>query len=88
MINMYDCLLFSAAAQFCFMSVLQKELDKVRQHWNTHCICPVHESECPLGRPDTIFFLPSLFGEYTFEMLEAFQETFDVFKLRLSELRF
>ena len=53
----------SACIQFCFTSLLQKELDKIRQHWNTHRIRPCKQSECPSGRPDTIFFLPSAFGK-------------------------
>ena len=44
--------------RYCFMGLLQDELDAVRQSWNTHRIRPVQHSVCPPGRPDVLFFAP------------------------------
>ncbi|CAH3115492.1 unnamed protein product [Porites lobata] len=48
--------------RFCFMRVIQAELDRVAQHWNLHRIRSQHNVESPPGRPDTLFFLPELEG--------------------------
>lgn len=44
---------------FCFAGLLQNDLDKVREHWNTHRI---RQSRCDTipGRPDALFYLPEL----------------------------
>lgn len=44
--------------KFCFMRVLQQELDKVAIHWNTHRIRPSRNPDSPPGRPDTLYFVP------------------------------
>lgn len=46
---------------FCFAQLLQNDLDKVREHWNTHRI---RQSRCDTipGRPDALFYLPELQG--------------------------
>ena len=49
--------------KFCFMGVIQAELDRVAQHWNLHRIRPQNNVESPPGRPDTLFFLPELQGD-------------------------
>jgi len=40
------------------MTVIQKDLDAVRQQWNTHCIRPSVGARCPAGIPDQLFYLP------------------------------
>lgn len=47
-----DCL------RFCFMSVIQKDLNCVRQQWNTHRIRPSRGARCPAGVPDELYYLP------------------------------
>ena len=47
-----DCL------RFCFMTLLQKDLDEVRRMWNTHRIRPSSGALCPPGIPDELFYLP------------------------------
>ena len=47
-----DCL------RFCFMTLLQQDLDSVRRHWNTHRIRPSAVAVCPPGVPDELYFLP------------------------------
>ena len=46
---------------YCFHNVLQKELDSVKEHWNTHRIRKSRNNTVP-GRPDSLFFLPDLHG--------------------------
>lgn len=46
--------------RFCFMGVIQAELDRIAKHWNLHRIRPQNNVESPPGRPDTLFFLPEL----------------------------
>ena len=45
------------ALWFCFEAVLQNELDKVKQHWNTHRIRRSGHGTVP-GVPDVLFYLP------------------------------
>ena len=46
--------------RFCFMRLIQKELDSVRQQWNTHRIRPSAGARCPPGIPDELYYLPPL----------------------------
>ena len=43
--------------RYCFMDILQKELDFVATTWNEHLIRGSTMSECPSGVPDELFFL-------------------------------
>ena len=45
--------------RFCFMPILQAEMDETKRLWNTHRIRKVRNSECPAGRPDALFFCSS-----------------------------
>lgn len=45
--------------KFCYMPVIRSELQRVAVHWNTHRIRPSTNPDCPSGKPDTLFFLPS-----------------------------
>lgn len=42
---------------FCFESVWQDELDKVKDHWNSHCIWPSRNATVS-GVPDVLYYLP------------------------------
>ena len=44
---------------FCFSSLIQHDLDTVKDHWNTHFIRGSRH-ETVSGRPDQLFFLPEL----------------------------
>jgi len=44
--------------RFCFMALLQRDLDSVRRQWNTHRIRPSAGAVCPAGVPDELYFLP------------------------------
>jgi len=40
---------------FCFMRVLQSNLDEVRHQWNTHRTRPSLNVRCPAGVPDVMY---------------------------------
>ena len=44
---------------FCFSSLIQRDLNTVKDHWNTHFISRSRHETVP-GRPDELFFLPEL----------------------------
>jgi len=44
--------------RFCFMHLIQNELDNVVREWNTHRIRPSAGARCPAGIPEELYFLP------------------------------
>ena len=44
--------------RFCFMEVIQQDLNLVQRLWNTHRIRPSAGAVCPAGVPDELYFLP------------------------------
>lgn len=46
---------------YCFAQVIQEDLDKTVEHWNTHYIRRSRHG-CVAGRPDSIFYLPENYG--------------------------
>lgn len=46
---------------FCFSQLLQKVLDDIREHWNTHRIRRSRHDTVN-GRPDSLYYLPELHG--------------------------
>ncbi|XP_031573563.1 uncharacterized protein LOC116307446 [Actinia tenebrosa] len=50
--------------RYCFMNIIQKELDSVAANWNEHRIRKNSTAECPNGIPDELFFLPENSGQY------------------------
>ena len=48
--------------RFCFLGILQEELDETRRLWNNHFVRKSRNAECPEGRPDVLFYTPSLVG--------------------------
>jgi len=44
--------------RFCFMHVLQSNLDEARRQWNTHRIRPSLNARCPAGVPDVLYRFP------------------------------
>lgn len=44
--------------KFCYMDLIQKELDRTARHWNLHRIRPSTNAESPPGRPDVLYFNP------------------------------
>ena len=48
--------------RFCFMSIMQHELNEMRKIWNTHYRREVRNSESPPGWPNVLYFLPEQSG--------------------------
>ncbi len=46
---------------FCFQALLQNDLDKVKNHWNTHQLC-CSKYGTVAGVPDILFYLPHRSG--------------------------
>lgn len=46
---------------FCFSELLQKYLDEVKEHWNTHYIRR-SRFDTVQGRPDSLYYIPELRG--------------------------
>ena len=46
--------------RFCFMALIQNDLDNTRHLWNNHRIRTVKNSESPPGRPNVLFYAPHL----------------------------
>lgn len=48
--------------QYCFMDLIQRDLDEVAMLWNSHTIRPSRMAECPSGIPDEMYFFPQNSG--------------------------
>ncbi|XP_050411057.1 uncharacterized protein LOC126825414 [Patella vulgata] len=48
--------------QFCFLHVLQEDLDEMSKTCNTHQIRPTKNQNCPHVRPLVMYSLPALYG--------------------------
>ena len=46
--------------RFCYMHILQDELQRAARLWNLHRIRPSTNPESPPGRPDMLYFLPEI----------------------------
>ena len=46
--------------RFCFLGLIQSELDETRDLWNNHRIRKTSNSECPAGRPNILYFTPQI----------------------------
>ncbi|XP_055073955.2 uncharacterized protein [Misgurnus anguillicaudatus] len=46
---------------FCFLGLIQEELDSTKDTWNSHLIRPLRNSLVPHGRPDVMYTLPELY---------------------------
>ena len=47
--------------KFCFMGIIQTELDNVVKEWNTHTISTKRNAEGPKGKPDVMYFNPEFY---------------------------
>ena len=53
-----DNVIHRECLKFCFMDVIQNELNRVAQNWNVHRIRSSSNAESPPGRPDVLYFVP------------------------------
>ncbi|XP_062522376.1 uncharacterized protein LOC134197129 isoform X2 [Corticium candelabrum] len=72
--------LHTDALRFCFMSVIDKELQSVKAEWNAHFIRPSKYCDAPRGIPNILYYYPELKGAQCYknnvspEQLAALQE--------------
>ena len=52
----FECL------RYCFMEVIQTELDRIVQHWNLHEIRSQGHSDIPSGKHELLYYVPEIFG--------------------------
>ena len=62
--------------RYCFMEILQKDLNFVASSWNKHVIRASNMSECPSGIPDELFFLPENSGLFLFVFVHSLKLLF------------
>ena len=60
-----------------FATTLQKELDDIVEHWNTHRIRKSRRNTIS-GRPDSIFYLPEQFGGTDMKLIVPERQISDV----------
>ena len=48
--------------RFCFLGILQEELDETRKSWNNHFVRKSWNAERPTGGPDVLFYTTSVVG--------------------------
>lgn len=48
--------------KFCFMDIIQAELDRIRDQWNIHPMRATRHGELPTGKPDVLHFTPEMYG--------------------------
>ncbi|KAF6733686.1 hypothetical protein FQA47_015407 [Oryzias melastigma] len=46
---------------FCFLGLIQDELDSTKETWNSHVIRPSSKEHVPHGRPDAMHLIPELY---------------------------
>ncbi|KAK1172320.1 hypothetical protein AOXY_G4861 [Acipenser oxyrinchus oxyrinchus] len=52
--------------QFCFMGIIQDELDETARVWDSHVIRPSKNDKVPSGRPSVMYLLPELYRTYDY----------------------
>ncbi|XP_062865268.1 uncharacterized protein LOC134327123 [Trichomycterus rosablanca] len=61
--GMFDgCFLDKSVLQFCFMGIIQDELDETMKVWNSHVIRPSKNDNVPSGRPNVMYLMPELYS--------------------------
>ncbi|XP_060556998.1 uncharacterized protein LOC132717525 [Ruditapes philippinarum] len=63
MLNMDDRIHLEVL-RFCFLPIIQRDLDKFTQVWNLHRIRRQRNSEVPSGIPDVLYHQPEVFHSY------------------------
>ena len=54
--------------RFCFIGLIQTELDETAKLWNNHSIRKSKNSECPPGKPNVLFFSPEIQNSSSYGM--------------------
>lgn len=54
--------------KFCFMNVIQSDLQAFMKQWNCHWIRRQHNCELPTGKPDVMYHAPQTFGTHSYKV--------------------
>jgi len=68
--NAADKLLLSLI-RYCFVELLQKDLNEIVEYWNTHYIRKSRHDTVP-GRPDVLYYLPD--ANYASDQIKTYEE--------------
>ena len=52
--------------RYCFMEVIQTELNKIVQRWNLHEIRSQRHSDIPSGKHVLLYYVPEIFGGHDY----------------------
>lgn len=67
-LDMFNCdSVIIECIRFCFLPLIRKELNSVKNDWNCHIISK-SRNQGPRGRPDTMYYLPHLFDTQDFKV--------------------
>ena len=47
--------------RYCFMQVIQADIDRIAEHWNSHEIRQQMQSIIPSGKPELLYYVPEIF---------------------------
>ena len=61
---------------YTFSGLIRKELDHLKEHWNTHRIRKSRHN-CVAGRPDSIFYIPENYGGTDMKIVVAERDIVD-----------
>ena len=71
---------------YCFAPVIQKDLDIVKEHWNSHRIRKTRHNTVH-GRPDSLFYLPEFHGAVGNLLLDVPQSEIDYLSQHIIQSR-
>ena len=54
--------------RYCFVQLIDSELDGVARHWNEHRIRKCKNVDLPAGKPDVLYFQPETFLARNYKM--------------------
>lgn len=54
--------------RYCFMALVNSDLQNTIRHWNEHRIRRGTNTEGPFGKPDVLYFQPNVFGTRDYQM--------------------
>lgn len=73
--------IYSELMRFCFLPMVQNDLDMVRRTWNNHRIRKIKNVDAPSGKPDMLFYMPELTGQLVSIFERYIYGSFEVFHI-------
>lgn len=53
--------------RYCFLNIIQQQLNNTKKHWNLHTIRKMKNNVCPSGIPNVLYECPSLYKTEDFK---------------------